>query len=414
MSEKRKDKKGRILKSGESQRADGRYMFRYTDIDGKRKAVYSWKLVEADSQPKDKKKDMALRDKEKEIERDMSDFISYSASKMTLNELFDLYMKIKEKKIKQVSFENYLGVWNKNIREKKESEIPISILRKHHFLKLFSDLINDGCGNGAITLLSKIINAILNYACDEDYIRKNYAKGCVRELGVRNNKRISLTQKEQLTFLKYVLSNKKYQDYYWLFVFMIETMCRVGEMAGVTIDDLDIKNKFWDLNHQLLYFKRKYYIDTPKTYSGIRRVPLSENAINAINRQKELLLRKDLIDNYEIDGYKNFIFLSGANCLWTNTKLNRVIHEIVDNYNKEELKNAKFEGREPFILPDFTTHVLRHTGCTRAAENGMDPKTLQTIMGHGNLQTTMKVYNHVDDIRMRSEIEKIDKMIEKL
>ena len=44
----------------------------------------------------------------------------------------------------------------------------------------------------------------------------------------------------------------------------------------------------------------------------------------------------------------------------------------------------------------------------------MDPKTLQTIMGHGNLQTTMKVYNHVDDIRMRSEIEKIDKMIEKL
>ena len=58
--------------------------------------------------------------------------------------------------------------------------------------------------------------------------------------------------------------------------------------------------------------------------------------------------------------------------------------------------------------------MLRHTGCTRAAENGMDPKTLQTIMGHGNLQTTMKVYNHVDDIRMRSEIEKIDKMIEKL
>ena len=414
LSEKRKDKKGRILKQGESQRADGRYMFRYTDIDGERKTIYSWKLVETDPQPKDKKKDIALRDKEKEIQKDMSDFISYSASKMTLNELFDLYMQIKVTKIKQSSFENYVGIWNKNIRWRKESCISIFLLRKHHFLKLFSDLINDECGNGSIILLSKIINAILNYACNEDYIRRNYAKGCVRELGIRNNKRISLTLKEQLTFLKYVLSNKKYQDYYWMFVFMIETMCRMGEMAGLTVNDLDIENKFWNLNHQLLYFKRKYYIDTPKTYSGIRRIPLSENAINAINRQKELLIRKDLTENYEIDGYKNFIFLSDTGRLWTDTKLNVLIHGIVNNYNKNELEHAEIENRDPFILPDFTTHVLRHTGCTRAAENGMDPRTLQAIMGHCNLQTTMKVYNHVDDNRMRSEIEKIDKMIEKL
>lgn len=410
MSEKRKDKKGRILKPGESQRADGRYMFRYTDIDGKRKTVYSWKLVETDPQPKDKKKDMDLRNKEKEIEKDMSDFISYSASKMTLNDLFDLYMQIKEKKIKQVSFENYESLWNKNIRGRKESDIPISILRKHHFLKLYSNMINDGCGNGSIIFLSKIIDAILNYACNEDYIRKNYAKGCIKELSVRINNRISLTLKQQIVFFKYVLMNIKYQDYYWMFVFMIETMCRSGEMAGLTIDDLDMKNKFWNLNHQLLHFKRKYYIDTPKTYSSIRRIPLSENAINAIKRQKELLHQKNLTDNYEVDGYKNFIFLSTTGRLWTNTELNKLIHRIVNDYNKDELEIAELENRDPFILPDFTAHVFRHTGCTRVAEKNMDPKTLQSIMGHSNLQITMKVYNHVDDIRMRSEIEKLDKM----
>ncbi|MCM1181299.1 MAG: tyrosine-type recombinase/integrase, partial [Clostridium sp.] len=59
-------------------------------------------------------------------------------------------------------------------------------------------------------------------------------------------------------------------------------------------------------------------------------------------------------------------------------------------------------------LPNITAHILRHTACTRMAEAGMDQRTLQEIMGHSNLAITMKVYNHVDDKRMREEIEKFD------
>ncbi len=43
--EKRRDSKGRLLKSGESQRTDGRYTYKYTDAFGEPKFVYSWKLV---------------------------------------------------------------------------------------------------------------------------------------------------------------------------------------------------------------------------------------------------------------------------------------------------------------------------------------------------------------------------------
>lgn len=43
MSEKRKDSKGRVLRNGEVQRSDGKYMFRYTDRNGKRHTIYSWK-----------------------------------------------------------------------------------------------------------------------------------------------------------------------------------------------------------------------------------------------------------------------------------------------------------------------------------------------------------------------------------
>ena len=55
MSEKRRDSKNRILRTGESQEADGRYKFRYIDGSGKRKTVYSWRLVATDSIPAGKK-----------------------------------------------------------------------------------------------------------------------------------------------------------------------------------------------------------------------------------------------------------------------------------------------------------------------------------------------------------------------
>ena len=67
MPEKRRDNKGRILRNGEVQRPDGMYMFRYTDLDGKRKTVYSWKLVETDKAPDGKRCVSALRDIERQV-----------------------------------------------------------------------------------------------------------------------------------------------------------------------------------------------------------------------------------------------------------------------------------------------------------------------------------------------------------
>ena len=65
MSEKRRDNKGRILRTGESQRKDGRYAYKYIDAFGKQQFVYSWKLVATDKTPAGKRDVPALRDKVK-------------------------------------------------------------------------------------------------------------------------------------------------------------------------------------------------------------------------------------------------------------------------------------------------------------------------------------------------------------
>ena len=71
MPEKRKDSKGRVLKDGESQRANGTYDYRYTDIHKKRRCIYAKSLTE-------------LRKKEEELWRDLADGIDYAAGEMTV------------------------------------------------------------------------------------------------------------------------------------------------------------------------------------------------------------------------------------------------------------------------------------------------------------------------------------------
>lgn len=88
MSEKRRDNKGRILRTGESQRTDGRYMYKYVNRAGETKVVYSWKLVPTDRVPKGKRDDISLREKEREIQRDLEDGIDTKGKKMTLCELY--------------------------------------------------------------------------------------------------------------------------------------------------------------------------------------------------------------------------------------------------------------------------------------------------------------------------------------
>ena len=92
MGEKRRDRKGRVLRTGESQRPDGRYQYKYTDpATRKPRLVYSWKLEPTDRTPGGKKEGPSLRELEKAIQRDIDDGIDTSGRKMTVVDLYQRY-----------------------------------------------------------------------------------------------------------------------------------------------------------------------------------------------------------------------------------------------------------------------------------------------------------------------------------
>lgn len=116
-----------------------------------------------------------------------------------------------------------------------------------------------------------------------------------------------------------------------------------------------------------------------------------------------------MLENHTVDGFGDFVFLRDNGNLLDDGNLNLLIHRAIYECNARKIAEAiKADIEEPELLPNITVHILRHTACTRMAERGMDQRTLQEIMGHQNLALTMRVYNHVNEKRMRDEMDKID------
>ena len=82
MAERRKDSKNRVLRNGESQRKDGTYMYRYTDVTGKRVCVYARTLED-------------LRVKEQTIQKELNDGIDYAAGEIIVLDLLKRYIATK-------------------------------------------------------------------------------------------------------------------------------------------------------------------------------------------------------------------------------------------------------------------------------------------------------------------------------
>ena len=65
--------------------------------------------------------------------------------------------------------------------------------------------------------------------------------------------------------------------------------------------------------------------------------------------------------------------------------------------------NSIYEEKMPRITP----HVCRHTFCSNMAKSGMNPKTLQYIMGHSDIGVTLNTYTHVEFEDAKEEMRRI-------
>ncbi len=403
MAKDRRDSKNRILMKGEYQKADGRYMYKYTDSLGTPRFVYSWTLTKSDRTPKGKTPGPCLRDLEMEIAKDLFDGINtHKAKHITLNEYFEKYISSKGR-LKEPTRRNYTYRYNAYVRD-SIGTAAIGDIRYSDVKAFYNKILNDGHSINVVRDINTIIHPVFTMAVKDDHIRKNPASGVyieIRdELDIVKNKRKSLTVQQQEAFINYVKNHSRYRHWLPLFTFLFGTGCRISEALGLTWRDIDFENETISINHTLCYFpdehtgKIKYKVQTPKSAAGIREIPMFKDVRKAL---REEYCRQMMVgfNKSVIDGYSGFIFTNKDGYAYAPKNIIAAIDRIVNSYNNAEMKAADFDERSAVLLPRFTPHVIRHTFCTRMCENESNLKVIQEVMGHGSITITMDVYADV-------------------
>ena len=387
MSEKRRDNKNRVLRNGESQRSDGRYAYKYIDVFGKSQFVYSWKLEKTDKLPKGKKNDLSLREKEKQIQKDLEDSISTTGGDMTVLELTRRYTSHK-KGVRHSTLAGYKTVLN--ILEKEEfGRRRIKNVRLSDAKEWLIKLQADGKGYSSIQSIRGVVRPAFQMAVDDDLIRKNPFEFYLCTVVVNDSvTREAISRKQERQYLEFVKNDKHFSKYYDAIYILFYTGLRISEFCGLTKEDIDFKDGKIRVERQLQRTRNmQYIIEDTKTPSGVRYVPMTKEVKDCFKRilenRKSPKVEPTVADN-KGNLYHGFLFLDKNERPMVAMHWEKYMQHIREKYNKI----YKVQ------MPDVTPHVCRHTFCSNMAKSGMNPKTLQYIMGHSDIGVTLNTYTH--------------------
>ena len=265
---KRYDKRHRLLRNGETARADGYYTYRWTSRDGKRHSVTASSLEE-------------LREKEEEIHRDKSDGIRTDSQNVTVNDIFYLWKTLK-RGVKDNTFQNYCYMYTQFVEE-DIGKLLVRKLKRSDVKRFYNKLADERCLKMAtIDNIHTVLHQVLALAVEDNYIRTNVSDNLLKELKQSRNfkddhKRALTVPEEELFFAYLAREDVQYHHWYPIFTVMRGTGMRVGEICGLRWEDIDLEGGMIDVNHTLVYYNHAvngcyFNIHTPKTKAGERQI----------------------------------------------------------------------------------------------------------------------------------------------
>lgn len=396
MSEVRRDNKGRKLFNGESQRKDGKYEYKYQDAWGKRKTVYSWKLTPTDRVPVGKRDDISLREKIKQIQKDLNSNITPDGGNFTVLELVEKYIS-KKTGVRHNTRSNYNFVVNVIKKEafgqKRIDKIKVSDA-KEWLIKMQQI---DRRGYSSIHTIRGVVRPAFQMAVDDDLLVKNPFEFQLNTVGVNDSvTREAITRQQERDFLEFVKNDQHFCKYYDGIYILFKTGLRISEFVGLTKKNLDFENNRIIVDHQLQRTRdMKYIIEDTKTESGERMVPMTPEVKEAF--QRILANRKNPKVEPMVDGYSGFLYLDKNGRPMVALHWEKYFQHIREKYNKIYR----------IQMPKVTPHVYRHIFCSNMAKSGMNPKTLQYIMGHSDISVTLNTYTHLNYDDAEEEMQKV-------
>lgn len=360
-----KDLRGHELGKGLSQRQDKRYSARFTSVSGKRIEKYFNKLPEAKVWLRDAVYDDAHRS-------------IFTQNNVTVNTWFEYWMtNIIEKQVKYNTKVSYRGRYDYRIKP-VIGDLPLNNVKPIHCQQVLNSCMEAGDCSGSMSKVKSIMTQMFNSAIENKMMIINPVTSSVKYKKTEKKERRVLTKEEQDLF-ESLIDHTHYKN---IFLFILNTGLRMGELTALKWKDVDWKKKIIKIGNTGFYNAEIGAMDenTPKSDAGYRVIPLTDKAYNILKEEK-----KNSKDQY--------VFHNATGTLVRNSEANKALHRIVKN--------------KMSIEDDFSMHNLRHTFATRCIEGGMKPKVLQKILGHEDIATTMNLYVHATEEEIASEMDKV-------
>lgn len=371
-----KDLRGKELGVGICQRKDGLYTARFTDEFGKRRQRYFKKLQDcrqwlADAQFHDEHG------------------VHLQSDNPTADTWYYYWIEnIKGVNIRFNTRRNYSERYEKNIRP-VIGDMPLKEIRPLHCQDALNQM-SSKYSNSVIKQARLVMRMMFDSAVENELLAKNPVTKSVKCTSGRSAKKMrALTIDEQKLFLKTIKGTGNYNQY----ALLLQTGLRTGELTGLRWEDVDFEKRVLHIRRTMEYRHAtgEWKIGDPKTKNSVRDVPLTQEAIDILKRQKEKLTSMNIISTEFPDN----IFLRKDGTPEKNSTYDSKLFYYCDKAGIER----------------FSMHVLRHTFATRCIESGMRPKTLQMILGHSNIGVTMNLYVHVTDEEKAKEVRNIEKKL---
>lgn len=349
---------GRKLARGVCQRKDGLYTARFTDRTGKRHEKYFHNPQEAKCWIEEEK----LR---------INSLSGMTTGFMTVDQWFQYWIEnIKTPTVRYNTVRNYRERYQKNIGP-VIGDMQICDVKTLHCQQVLNNMMDSYAGSTIdktrITMQSMFYYAFINEVIPRSPMNKMVRVPKEIEKHVR-----FLTVDEQMRFMEEARDCSNFGQY----LLVLQTGMRMGEIMGLQWDDIDFENRQITVNRTMEYrfSEQRFYIGPPKTKSGHRKIPMTDVAYEMLKQRYDNRKFRYVKDKQ----WEKFVFVNRTGMPTKNSSYDTTLEKIC--------KKAK--------IKKISMHSLRHTYATRCIEAGMRPKTLQEILGHAHISTTMDLYVH--------------------
>ena len=288
----------------------------------------------------------------------------------------------------------------KTIRSVKTSDAKLFLIKLQQ---------EDGKSYSSIHTIRGVLRPAFQMAVDDDILVKTpfgfqLAGVLVNDAVTRE----AITKDQMKKFLKFVHDDVVYCKYYEVVYILFHTGMRISVFCGLTLKDIDLEKRTVNIDHQLQRTSDKRYIfETTKTDAGTRVLPITED----VAQMYQAIIEDRNAPKVEktIDGYSGFLFYDDNGMPLVAMQWQHRFNHMVGRYN--DIYRVQ--------MPNITPHVCRHTYCSNMAKSGMNPKTLQYLMGHSDIGVTMNTYTHLgledakDEMIRMEELNAAKKELEK-